>query len=125
MDFRIKEVALKVDGTDIWYYPQKCIKNITFKGFWPFRRVVDVEEWQCFFEKDKKIKNVSDEQIRDMWVIESKNIVAFRDISEAEKWIQNYKEFVADEQKEFRDQRYRQLGAVTDQKKFHPIKTEK
>ena len=92
--FRIKEVALKKDGTDIWFYPEICVLNTKTKGMLWWKTSETIEEWETFFKspKSKKPIHYSKTHRNGMFFSESEHVIGFRTIIEAEAWIEDYKE---------------------------------
>jgi len=128
--FRIKEVALRADGTDIWFYPQMKITKKLKKGFLWAKKEVEIITWEVFY-LEAKTKNVHFESSIDKYFTDRKigfdpnyDIVAFRNLLETQEWIKKYDIFLEQEAlkfKELREKHYKNIGGQIDTDKIYEV----
>ncbi len=125
-EFRIKELALNKDGTNIWFYPQILIINRINKGMLWWKKEVVSERYSNFFkQKDYSFCNSGYTYCRfkEDEHEKVKNIVAFRDKSDAEIFIKDFFEVMKKYYEEKNETEYKEIGALYEgeEVKTHPV----
>lgn len=94
--FRVKEVALNKDGTDIWFYPEVLVKREKTKGKFWWKSVIEEQEWERYYYHNSNRSYVlySEKEASDLTMSQKEEVVAFRTLDEASIWhINHIKEF--------------------------------
>ena len=86
--FRVKEVAINNDGTDIWFYPELLVNNKKVIGHLWWKKLVETEEWERFYtlKRFKDTFTFSNKEVEEFSFEDKKTIIAFRSLEEANVW---------------------------------------
>lgn len=115
--FRIKEIAINNDGTNIWFYPQILISiKRRFQWFWKLLgKPTVIEEYYNFFDKGKYIADmVSKKKCEDLPYSQKEKIIAFRNKEEAELWLIEVISRIRKQNSDSNEKYYKYLGGITD-----------
>jgi hypothetical protein len=88
--YRVKEVFLNKDGSNIWFYPQVGYSGTESKGMWWWKTTKEVIVWENYYEVKGKISSYEENLQKtnlSRWLELQDTVVAFRNIDDASKWI--------------------------------------
>ena len=108
---RIREVALRMDGSDVWYYPEISVITKKKKGLLFWKKAIEIETWEVFFETSMGVEHKSKKEIDNMWITEQQHVVGFRNLEEAKTWVNNWTKKEDARFKKSREQWYKFIGA--------------
>lgn len=122
--FRIKEVAINKDGTNIWFYPEICTYKTVTTGMLWWKETKRIEIWKNIFKpKGGDYHHFTEKEAEEKYYYwDLKNIIiAFRTIEEAKEWVKTYDEKLTKEREEYKEAEYRYIASIVDTKKYHTI----
>lgn len=122
--FRVKEVALNEDGTDIWFYPELLVVDKKVSGYLWWKKLID-EEWQRFYNltRYKMPFTFSKKEADNFCLEDKKTIIAFRTLEEANAWYTKHVTDLRNDVKKRNEELYKFVGGQvdTDKVKIHEL----
>ncbi len=121
--YRVKEVAVNKDGTNIWYYPEISFPEAKKKGILWWEKEIIVEYWERFFYMDDAVIHLSDwAEKNTAYQYLKKEIVGFRSLEQAQSWLKNWKTKFEDECKQTHEAYYKKIASyVKEDYKTHEL----
>ena len=113
--YRIRELALNKDGSNVWFYPQLKKEKTVTKGFFWWKKTEQVVEWQNFYLDNGKAVPFSKKHLEEStfshYVKVTETVVAFRNFCEAAEWVKKIINKEKEENERFSEQYYKYIGS--------------
>jgi len=89
--YRVRELALNKDGSNVWFYPQvKKEKNVTKGHFW-WKKTEKVVEWNNFYLDSETPRPFNENDLEHNSFVSyfkvTENVIAFRNFCDAVEFV--------------------------------------
>lgn len=127
-EYRVREVALRKDGKETWYYPEALIETKSKKGMLWWKKEVVNQEWKPFYTTNRSsdgepfsFEEYWDER-RNAWRDDPKPI-CFDTLRASEEWIAKRVERLKLKEENLKQSYLKELGSFATEAKTHKVRT--